>query len=457
MRKTYEGLDVSSIFEPITIGKVEIKNRIALAPMSMCYEAPNHYVSHQQMAYYAARVKGGTGLIITEAIQVSDRPFADVFRKFNVPYLTSEPYVTGWAELVEHVHAFGGKIFAQIAINAGRQGSSDAGGSQPVGPSPIPWKAHPEYMIDNFDAVAMIRACGYQRKIPEIEDLNDFMEFFRKIPGTFGGGGEVPREITIEEIQMHVQDHGNGAKLAKRAGFDGVEIHAPHGYLLHSFISPRSNKRTDEYGGTFENRIRFLLECLHSCRKAVGPDYPVGVRISASEDLPEGFDPHYTRQVAKRCEEEGADYIHLSDGSFEKMDDFLPNEEGQVIPKAAIIKEGLNIPLICPSVHNPDNVVDVLTSGKADMVSMGRQLIADPDWVNKVKMGKFKNIIKCTRCNIGCTTRFVLSLPVRCILNPTVGQEQFMDEYMKRPILPIKKRVWQTLAEVGEEPSSMVE
>jgi 2,4-dienoyl-CoA reductase-like NADH-dependent reductase (Old Yellow Enzyme family) len=182
----------------------------------------------------------------------------------------------------------------------------------------------------------------------------------------------------------------------------------------------------------------------------------VGVRISASENLPEGFDPHYAKRVAKRCEEEGADYIHLSDGSYEKFNDFLPNKEGQVMPKAVIIKEGLNIPLICPSVHDPENVVDVLTTGKADMVSMGRQQIADPEWVNKVKEGRIKDIIRCTRCNIGCITRFALALPCRCILNPTVGQEQFMDEYMKRPILPIKERVWQTLKEIGKEPSSPV-
>lgn len=183
----------------------------------------------------------------------------------------------------------------------------------------------------------------------------------------------------------------------------------------------------------------------------------MGVRISASENLPEGFDPHYARRIAKRCEEEGADYIHLSDGSYEKMNDFLPNEEGQVIPKAAIINEGLNIPLICPSVHDPDNVLDVIISGKADMVSQGRQQICDPEWVNEVKEGRIEDIIRCSRCNIGCITRFVLSLPVRCIKNPTVGYEQFMDEYTKRPILPIKERVWQTLKEIGKEPSSPVE
>lgn len=445
----------SPIFEPVKIGNVEIKNRIAMAPMNMNFTGPNRYISQQQMAYYAARAKGGTGLIIMEAVLASDHITANTYKKYNNASLSSELYVPLMSELAEHVHAFGARIFVQLAIGPGRQGSSEGGATQPVSASPIPWVLFPENVPNNFDLLALIRACGYQWKIPENDDMEELMSFARTVPGTHAGG-ETPREITVEEIHALVADLGYSAMLAKRAGFDGLEIHAPHGYLIHSFLSPRSNKRTDQYGGTFENRIRILIECIHSCRKTVGPDYVVGVRLSASENLPEGFDPYYAKRVAKRCEEEGADYIHLSDGSYEKFNDFLPNKEGQVIPKAAIIKEGLNIPLICPSVHDPDNVVDVLTTGKADMVSMGRQQIADPEWVNKVKGGRIKDIIRCTRCNIGCVTRFVLALPCRCILNPTVGQEQFMDEYMKRPILPIKERVWQTLKEVGKEPSSPV-
>ena len=455
-KKGKKKIDYSPIFEPIKIGNVEIKNRVAMAPMNMNYTGPNRYVSKQQMAYYAARAQGGTGLIITEALMASDREIAQTYKKYNNASIASELYVPLLSELVEHVHTFGAKMFAQLAISAGRQGTSEGGAVQPTSASPIPWQVFPENAINNFDPLALIRACGYQGKIPATGDIEEILAFARTIPGTHLGG-ETPREITVGEIKELVDDLGNAAKLAKRAGFDGIEIHAPHGYMIHSFLSPRSNKRTDNYGGTFENRIRILLGCLHSCRKMVGPDYVVGVRISASDNLPEGFDPHYAGRVAKRCEEEGADFIHLSDGSYEKMDDFLPNKDGQVVPKAAIIKEGLNIPLICPSVHDPDSVLDVVRTDKADMVSQGRQQIADPEWANKVREGRVDDIIKCTRCNIGCITRFVIALPCRCILNPTVGQEQFMDEYAKRPILPIKKRVWQTLKEIGKEPSTPVE
>ena len=455
-KKGKKKIDYSPIFEPIKIGNVEIKNRVAMAPMNMNYTGPNRYVSKQQMAYYAARAKGGTGLIIMEAVLATEREIAQTYKKYNNASLASELYVPLLSELVEHVHTFGAKMFAQLAINAGRQGTSEGGAPQPTSASPIPWQVFPEYAPNNLDLLAIMRACGYQGKLPETNDIEEIIAFARTIPGTHMGG-ETPREITVEEIKLLVGDLGYSAKLAKRAGFDGIEIHAPHGYFIHSFLSPRSNKRTDEYGGTFENRIRILLECIHACRETVGPDYAVGIRISASEDLPEGFDPHYARRVAKRCEEEGADFMHLSDGSYEKMNDFLPNKDGQVIPKAAIIKEGLNIPLICPSVHGPDSVLDVVRTGKADMVSQGRQQIADPEWANKVREGRVDDIIKCTRCNIGCITRFVIALPCRCVLNPTVGQEQFMDEYAKRPILPIKKRVWQTLKEIGKEPSTPIE
>jgi hypothetical protein len=131
------------------------------------------------------------------------------------------------------------------------------------------------------------------------------------------------------------------------------------------------------------------------------------------------------------------------------MSDFLPNTEGQVIDKSAIIQAAVKIPVMCPSVHNPENVADVLRSGKASMVSQGRQQIADPDWVNKVREGREKEIIKCTRCNLGCIIRFIAMLPVRCIKNPRTGLEEHIEEYARRPIVPLKNRVWQTASDWG--------
>lgn len=382
-------------------------------------------------------------------------PTADTYRKYNNMRLDNELFVAGMSELAEHIHACGAKVFVQMALGPGRQGTSEMDAVQPVSVSPIPYKIYPENLINDMEPISMLCALGYQGEIPHIVDIDELLAFANKVPGTHMNG-ETPREITEEEIKELVKSIGVGAKLAKRAGFDGVKLHACHGYLIHSFFSHRSNRWTDQYGGGFENRIRFLLECIRSMRKYIGPDYVVGVRISASDNLLEGFDEHFISRVSKRCEEEGVDYIHLSDGSYEKMDNFLPNTEATVVEKAAVIKKKLHIPLICPSVHNPDNVADALANGKSDMISIGRGLIADHDWVNKVREGRSKDIIRCTRCNKGCINRFILGLPCRCILNPNTGQGRFNDEYMRRPMLSLKKRVWQTLAKIGKEPSTPV-
>jgi len=436
------------MFEPITINGCEIKNRIMMAPMNCNYTGPDHYISRQQMAYYAARAKGGTGLIMTEASAVSEHPVADTYRKYNNPYLTSYKYVPTQSNFVEHVHSFGAKIFAQVFTGPGRQGSSDLGAADPVSASPIPCETQYHKMINGSTNMKILKAgarfAGYFGKIPDLEkDPEGFLELMKKMP-MLHLMGAMPREITREEIAALVKDRGKGVRVAKLSGYDGVCIHACHGYLVHSFLSERSNFRRDEYGGKLENRMRFMLELIRSARRAVGPDYPLGVRFSASEDLPGGYTPEVAGLMAKRCEEEGVDFIDLSDGSYEAMSDFLPNEEGQVVDKAAVIKAAVSVPVICPSVHNPDNVLDAIANGKADMVSQGRQQICDPEWVNKVREGRLDEIIKCTRCNQGCLLRFVAMMPARCIKNPIVGQEEFIDEYMNRPILPVKERAWQS-------------
>ncbi|MCP4750072.1 MAG: NADH:flavin oxidoreductase [Proteobacteria bacterium] len=445
------------IFEPVKIGQLELKNRIAMAPMNMNYTGPNGYISDQQMAYYAARAKGGTALIVTESVYGTDHPTSQTYRKFNNPSIANELYVPRMSELVEHVHSFGGKIFCQLVLGPGRQGNSDAGAIQPVSASPIPYITYPEYIINGMpdNPFMVARAAGYQGELPETTDIDEMLVFMSKIPGNHIYG-ETPREIAVEEIEELLEDLKVASKLTRRCGFDGIEFHATHGYLIHSFFSKRSNKRTDRYGGSFENRIRFLLQAIQAIRQGVGPDYPVGFRMSASEELHEGFDPHFTNRVAKRAEEEGADFIHLSDGSYEKLDDFIPNNDGQVVPKSAIIKEGLNIPVICPSVHKPEDAAAALKNGHADLISQGRQLIADPEWVNKVRDGRLDEIIKCNRCNLGCITRFFLSLPCRCIKNPVVGREMYVDEYWRRPLLGKKDRAWQIMKEWSSEPSTPV-
>ncbi len=413
------------LFEPIMLKNVEVKNRIAMAPMNMCYTDNDNMVSDQQLAYYAARALGGVGLVVVEAVGASDHETCmGTYAAYKNLMLTRPTHLTGMAELAETVHTCGSKIIVQIAIGPGRQGTDAYTGIQPVAPSPIAWIPQPDMMPPGID----------------------FMKTFEL--GAHPPGGLVPREITVEELEILVRDLGESAKLARIADLDGVEIHAPHGYLIHSFLSPRSNKRTDKYGGSIENRARLLVDCVKSVRAAVGDDYLLTVRISADEHMPDGFHVDETIEFCKMAVAAGADGIHLSDGCYEAMKYFLPVEDGQVVEESGRIKAALGeVPVVCPSVHNPDLAAETVSSGKADMISIGRGLLADPEWPNKVKAGRAKDIVKCTRCNKGCISRFVLGLPARCILNPELGQEKYIAKYNTRPVLPLKKRVWKTLAE----------
>ena len=416
-----------ALFEPIRLKNVEIKNRIAMAPMNVCFTAPGHLVSKQQMAYYAARAMGGAGLIVVEAVIGTDHETVKTYEVHNNLMLVYPYQASGHAELVETIHTYGAKAMVQIAPGAGRQGTSAYSGVQPVAPSPIPWELQLDMMPKN---------------------LMDIFAKQAELMGPEHALSEAPREIRVDEIEALVHDMGNSARLARIAGYDGVELHAPHGYLLHEFLSPRSNKRTDEYGGSMENRARFMCDCLRSMRAALGDDYLLTVRISADEHMDDGFHVEDTIEYCKMAIQAGADGIHLSDGCYEAMRYFLPDTDGQVVEESGRIKAGIkgglgdDYPVICPSVHNPDLAAETVASGKADIISQGRALIADPEWPNKVKEGRVKDIVKCTRCLKGCIGRFVLGLPSRCMVNPEMGQEQYIDKYNTRPVPSLKNRAW---------------
>lgn len=455
-------LSEKALLKPIKIGNLEVKNRIAMAPMNMNFTAPDHYPSKQQADYYATRAAGGTGLIIVEAMGGTRHPTADTYRKYNNLSVADERYVPHLSVFVEHIKSFGAKVFAQISIGPGRQGTTDLGAVHPVSASPIPFQVQIDKIINGLGTplnmkpmYALARTLGYYGKFSK-NPLKAY-EQIKKVPGTHVVS-VVPRELTKEEIKEMVKDYGYSAKCARLAGFDGIEIHAPHGYLLHSFISPHTNIRTDEYGGSLENNLRIIKESIDSMRRYVGPDYVIGIRISASEDVKGGMTPEYVNQVAKTLESYGVNFIHLSDGSYECMSDFLPNKDGQVVKKSAVIKKGLNIPLICPSVHDPALAEKVINENAADMISQGRQQIADPEWVNKYTGGRINEIVRCTRCNEGCIKRFMVGLPARCVVNPLVGYEECIDKYAKRSIESIKQnRYWNLISEIGKEPSSYIE
>jgi 2,4-dienoyl-CoA reductase-like NADH-dependent reductase (Old Yellow Enzyme family) len=385
------------LFEPIRIGKAAIRNRIAMAPMVTQY-ADRGYVSEQQLAYYAARARGGVGLIIIEHVLASK--WAEDNCPLPVLRLYDPSHMPGFADLVDTLHAFGAKVFVQMNVGVGIQGSSAGTGVQPVGPSAVRYRTPPEMVPRNCRQV-----------------LGPYML------------GETAREMSIEEIEREQENFVKAAMMACAVGFDGLEIHAAHGFLLDEFLSPRYNRRTDRYGGTLENRMRFLLELVRKTKAAVGNDMAVGVRASADEHIPGGSTHEDMKLVVKRLAREGIDYFHLGDGCFESLKYIIPDEANTMLEEAAGFKKLVTLPIVTPTVHDPQLADKAVSEGMADMISLGRQLIADPEWANKVKRGRLATITKCTRCNKGCYARIFQGLRIKCVRNPESGLERYNPQY----------------------------
>ena len=247
------------------------------------------------------------------------------------------------------------------------------------------------------------------------------------MPGTEVLGGGTPREMTTEEIQKEIGEFASSARLAVMTGADGLELHLTHGYLAWQFLSPRSNKRTDQYGGSLENRMRFMVEIITKTRESVAkhaPRMPIGVRVSADEHTPGGVTYEEMKKVVKTLVGLGIDYIHMSSGTYEAFKYLFPDHDGTMLEEAQGFKKLLGIPIITPSVYDPRLAEKAVSEGKTDMVSLGRQLIADPEWPNKVQEGRVKDLVRCPRDNF-CLVRFLCGLPVRCTRNPNVGREKY--------------------------------
>jgi len=307
------------LFQPIEIGNCEIANRIVMAPMNVLMSSGNTgLVNDQILAYYAARARGGTGLIISECVlgtRLASRfPYTTNLHLFNGTHLS------GLEELSETVHAFGSKIFIQLSIGFGRQGHNPDH-EPPPAPSAIPYVTDPTLL-------------------PHVVTKNVAKEvsWFLNPETPFASRPDMPREMTREEIKSEIAEYGHSCRLAVVAGFDGLEIHAPHGYLEHQFLSPRSNKRTDEYGGSLENRMRFVLECYGAARAAVGNAIPIGIRLSGDEHMPEGIHHDELKTVVKTLGQRGIDYVHLSDGSYEALKYFFPEKDGTMLEPAESFK-----------------------------------------------------------------------------------------------------------------------
>jgi 2,4-dienoyl-CoA reductase-like NADH-dependent reductase (Old Yellow Enzyme family) len=416
------------LFQPIKIGNCEIANRIVMAPMNVLMSSGNTgLVNDQILAYYAARARGGTGLIITEC--VLGTKLASRFPYTSNLHLYNGSHLGGLEELTETVHAFGSKIFIQLSIGFGRQGHSHEH-EPPPAPSAIPYVHDPEM------TPKVVR-----------REIAKEPSWFVHPETPLVSRPDMPREMTREEIRSEIAEYGRSCRLAVVAGFDGLEIHAPHGYLEHQFLSPRSNRRTDEYGGSLENRMRFVLECYDSARAAVGNAIPIGIRLSGDEHMHDGIHHDELKIVVKTLGERGVDYVHMSNGSYEALKHFFPEKDGTMIEPAESFKSVLpkNVPVICVSIHNPATSAVAIRESRIDMVSLGRQMLAEPNYANKVRAGEKYD--KCSRC-CECLLRTARGLTVRCSTNPNLGRERFMPEYQRPARARKKQRVLKRLPEI---------
>lgn len=371
------------VFEPMKINGLELKNRMVVSAMVTNYCTPDGKATEKFIAYHEHKAKGGWGLIITEDYAVT--PTAGGF--VNLPGLWEDGQIESHRKLTERVHAAGGKIAAQI-YHAGRETSSAVTGVQPVAPSAVREPSMPE----------------------------------------------TPRELTIPEIHTLVEQFGDCAKRAKAAGFDAVEVHGAHGYLAGAFASPFSNKRSDEYGGTIRNRARFGMEIIRNIKEKCGKDYPVLYRISSVEYVPGGLDIEESKVIARLMEEAGADCIHCSQGVYASTHTIIPPSvfpRAGYVEHAAEMKKAVQIPVIAVGRINDVEIAEsVLQSKKADLVTMARASLADPELPNKVLKGRGDEVIRCIGCLQGCIGENGKGNGIRCLVNPLTGME---DEYDLTP------------------------
>ena len=447
-------MSFDALFEPIKIGDVEIKNRLAMAPMNMVYADPEGYVSEQNLAWYAARAKGGFGLIIIECTVVNPHRWRGSDH-LNALRFTDENYGRKLGELADNIHAFGAKVFLQLSPGFGRQGHHDPDTHMPsAAPSAIPYKIDLrkankgwERQIKRLapDIVQKIGGLDSLRKLNDAQyaEVEKVIEALLKqeAPALLNvWKGEIPRELTIDEIVFLEEKMAEMSEMAFIFGFDGVEIHSPHGYMIHQFMSSRSNKRIDEYGGSVENRARFLLNIIRKTRKRIGPAKPLCARFSGDELMPDGIGHEEMKQFVKMATEAGINCVNVSQGCYENPGAFAPDGEGEMAQYGPGFKQASKLPVIVPNFMTPEASEAAVKEGKADIIALGRQAIADPFWPAKVKSGRIKDIVKCARCNT-CYMNLFEHKKLRCTVNPTAGFEKYIPELWRPHAPSVKSKV----------------
>ncbi len=366
------------MFEPFKIKDLVVQNRIVMPSMGNNLSNAQGHLTPRAIAYYLARAEGGVGLIITEAVPVS----LTGKHRAGCLCLFEPSHEEGMKRLTDAIHEAGSKVAIQLH-HAGRLVNPQVSGGQIVSASEIPVRA----------------------------------------------GTPIPQALSPKAIRETISDFARAAKRALRIGFDAIEIHGAHGYLIHQFFSSRSNQRTDDFGGSLENRMRFPLEVAKAVKEAAGDDFPLIFRISAKEYEEGGYKLGEALALGKKLRDAGVDILHVSAGTTEGPQSSLYCIQPQAMPEACLaqfaetFKREVGLPVIgVGRISRPETAEQLLRDNKVDLVAMGRALLADPEWTKKVKDGIKRLIRQCTACN-GCIEAITNQEPITCSVNPLTGRE----------------------------------
>ena len=392
------------LFEPFQVGNILLKNRMIMAPMATNFATQGGLVTDQLIDFYVERAKSGIGLIIIESTCIDSPVGKNVAHELCVD---RDECIPGLRRLASAIHEAGARVALQIH-HAGSLAKTSITGMQPVSCSAIP---------------SLVT-------------------------------GEMPKILSVEEIERLVKKFAEGSTRAKEAGMDGIDLHYSHGYLITQFLSPLTNLRTDVYGGRIENRARFPIEILRRCREETGKNFLIMCKLTIDQFIPGGLTLEETGPVARMLEDAGLDAIHATAGDPNSLESWpvppMFSPRGCYVSLAEGLKRYVKIPVgTVGRIHEPGLAVRILEEGKADLINLGRPLLADPEFLIKVREGRMEEIRPCIACNQGCRGRDRTKyFTVHCSVNPEIGKEK---KYRIESIVTKRKR---TLI-VGGGPAGM--
>jgi 2,4-dienoyl-CoA reductase-like NADH-dependent reductase (Old Yellow Enzyme family)/thioredoxin reductase len=381
-RRTNMASKFEKMLTPGTIGKLQIRNRIVMPPMVRNYATPEGLVTKRLVDHYATIARGGVGFVIVEATNITPQG-KGFYQELGI---CADGSITGLSFLAESIKEWGAKVAIQLH-HSGRQTTSSVTGMEVVAPSAIP--------------------CPVQL--------------------------EVPRELTTREVADMVEAHVCAVTRAKAAGFDAVEIHGAHGYIVDQFLSAATNRRTDKYGGDLDERMTFALEIIKRVKEEAGADFPVVVRINGDDFVEGGLTIGDAKKIAQKLVAAGVDALHVTGGMYETLLNprvtsafglssmYVPG--GALVGLAEEIKKVVSVPVITVGGISPEMGEEILQKGRADFIAIGRGLLVDPQLPNKLTRGDAEDIRRCIRCNEGCIGRLFDQKEVRCAVNAEVGYE----------------------------------